>query len=523
MSASTEKKNRVAARAAGTDRKTKAAEEAARKKKESNRNWTIGIVVTVLVIALIILFNSNFIYSSTTAVKVGGESYSPAQVSYYYANQYMTFVNNYGSYASLFGLDTTNGMSGLDSQECTMLEEGGTWKDYFLQSATSMLEQYTALTKYAEENGIELTAEEIQEIDDQLDSLEQSVTAYGYTNLGVYFSTNYGKGVTRNVVREETIRTALATKAYNAYSDSLEYTDAELEEYYTGLEGASDIFDYAYYTVYAETETVTDEEGNETQEANDETMAAAKASAEAILAAYEADKENTDAVAKLDAAIATAGIEGTATQASPTAGSSLSSAYKEWMMDARTAGDATVAENTGASAYYVVVFLDRDDNSYKTVNVRHILIKAEADENGEYTDEAKQAAKAKIEEIYDEFKSGDMTEDSFATLANLYSEDSGSNTNGGLYEAVYKNEMVEEFNDFCFAEGRKAGDTGIVYGESSGYAGYHLVYYSGEGEIYSNVIARNALSSEALEAWMEELVAANPSETRGAIHYVGKI
>ena len=72
-------------------------------------------------------------------------------------------------------------------------------------------------------------------------------------------------------------------------------------------------------------------------------------------------------------------------------------------------------------------------------------------------------------EILAEFNSGDKTEDSFAELANKYSEDEGSNTNGGLYENIAKGQMVQEFNDFCFAD-HKAGDTGIVYGESSSYA-----------------------------------------------------
>ena len=523
MSASTEKKNRVAARAAGTDRKTMAAAEAARKKKESNRNWAIGIAATVLVIALIILFNSNFLYTSTTAVKIGGENYSPAQVSYYYGNQYMTFLNSYGNYASLFGLDTSKGLAGLDSQECTMMEEGSTWKDYFLESAYSEMKQYAALNKYAADNGIELTAEEIAGVDSGLEQLKNSVSAYGFTSLDNYFSYNFGKGVTEKVAREEMIRSTLAAKAYNAYADSLEYSDSELKDYYAGLDGEADVFDYAYYAVFAEKVAATDAEGNETQEVNDETVAAAKEKADAILAAYQADTENVDAVAKLDAAIASAGEEGTATHSSAVAGSSLSSTYKDWMKAARTEGDATVAVNADSSTFYVVVFLGRDDNDYSTVNVRHILVKAEADENGEYTDEAKQAALAKAEMLYDQWKSGDATEDSFAELANLNSEDTGSNTNGGLYEDVHKNEMVTEFNDFCFADGRKVGDSGIVYGESDSYAGYHVMYISGFGENYRDIVARDGLNSEALNAWMEELLAGFDAETCRAVRHVGKI
>ena len=132
---------------------------------------------------------------------------------------------------------------------------------------------------------------------------------------------------------------------------------------------------------------------------------------------------------------------------------------------------------------------------------------AEADENGEYTDEAKAAAKARAEEIYAEWKAGDATEESFAALAEEYSEDTGSNTNGGLYDSVRKGQMVEEFDAFCFG-GHKSGDTAIVYGESAGsYAGYHIMYYVGEGQLCSESIAESDMRSADLEEWLDSLIA----------------
>lgn len=43
-------------------------------------------------------------------------------------------------------------------------------------------------------------------------------------------------------------------------------------------------------------------------------------------------------------------------------------------------------------------------------------------------------AAQKAQDILDEWKAGDATEDSFAALANEYSQDPGSNTTGGLNE-----------------------------------------------------------------------------------------
>ena len=173
------------------------------------------------------------------------------------------------------------------------------------------------------------------------------------------------------------------------------------------------------------------------------------------------------------------------------------------------------------SGYTVVMYLGREDNHYPTASVRHILIKAEADEEGNYTDEAKEAAKARAEEILAEFEAGDKTEESFAALAEQYSEDEGSNTNGGLYENIYKGQMVPEFNDFCFG-GHKPGDTAIVYGESGSYAGYHVVYYVGDGELYSDYIAKTALQSEAMSDWSNELNEACPVTEGFGFRFVGK-
>ena len=113
------------------------------------------------------------------------------------------------------------------------------------------------------------------------------------------------------------------------------------------------------------------------------------------------------------------------------------------------------------------------------------------------------------------------TEDAFAELANEYSEDAGSNTTGGLYEGIYKGEMVTEFNDFCFAEGRQPGDTGIVYGQSSSYEGYHLIYFVGTGELHSNELARDALVSAAYSDWQSQVLENYSADTKFGMKLVG--
>ena len=547
MSASTERKNRIAAREAGTDKKTLAAQEEAKKQAVSRRKWTWGTIGVIVLIAAILLLNSGLMYTTTTALTADGKKYSPAEVNYFYGNEYLNMVNTYGQYLSYFGLDTSMGLAGLDDQECSMTE-GGTWRDYFRDLAKRDVQQNRALLKYAAENGISLTDEEVAEIDEQFAGMEETAKSYGYGSADKLYAMNYGSGVTVKIVRQAALDMALAQKAYNEKLGTLTYTDEELEEYYQGLNGDRDLFDFNLYFVTAETveNTVPGEDGAEdTVEmvADEQSRAEAKATADAIVMAYkdgwdtepaEDAEASEDAEAAETAAAEVSPAERFAaavesqTEAQPSertgvSGSSLDAAYAEWMKAERQPGDIEVFPDAeeDPTGYTVVMYLGREDNHYPTASVRHILIKAEADEEGNYTDEAKEAAKARAEEILAEFEAGDKTEESFAALAEQYSEDEGSNTNGGLYENIYKGKMVQEFNDFCFG-GHKPGDTAIVYGESGSYAGYHVVYYVGDGELYSDYIAKTALQSEAMSDWSNELNEACPVTEGFGFRFVGK-
>ena len=137
------------------------------------------------------------------------------------------------------------------------------------------------------------------------------------------------------------------------------------------------------------------------------------------------------------------------------------------------------------------------------VSVRHILvIPAEQNEDGTYTDEAWAKAEQKAQALLDEWKAGEATEDSFAALANENSEDPGSSSNGGLYEDVYPGQMVDPFDEWCFDDARRPGDTGIV---KTDY-GYHVMYYVSKGEeVFWFETAKGDLRSERAAALEDSL------------------
>ena len=112
-------------------------------------------------------------------------------------------------------------------------------------------------------------------------------------------------------------------------------------------------------------------------------------------------------------------------------------------------------------------------------DVRHILIAVEGgteDEEGTvtYSEQEWEACRAEAQKVLDEWLSGEATEESFTELAYQYSEDTGSNQNGGLYENLNSESgFVPEFIDWYMAEDRKTGDYGLIRTEY----GYHVMYF----------------------------------------------
>lgn len=121
-----------------------------------------------------------------------------------------------------------------------------------------------------------------------------------------------------------------------------------------------------------------------------------------------------------------------------------------------------------------------------TVSVRHILIKptgGTTDDTGAtvYSDEEWAACKDRAQQILNEWKSGTATETSFASMASLYSEDSGSASDGGLYtEITPETGFVEPFLNWCLEPSRRVGETGLVKTEY----GYHIMYFSGTEDVW---------------------------------------
>lgn len=228
MSASTKRKNRQAEIEAGTYKKQTAQRERDEKKAKEKRTIRLCIAfVAVIVVAAILLNVIPAIrdrqelrrITKGTAVTFGDRSYSPAEVSYLYANQYQSLAGSYE--ALVYGLDTSNGPRGLGSVAYTGPQiEGKTinsWRDYLLDSVYTQLGQTQALLSYARENNITLTDEDKALVEQSISSFSDYATKYNYPSVDQFLSMNLGKGITLDMIRSLELDSALASKAFSAY------------------------------------------------------------------------------------------------------------------------------------------------------------------------------------------------------------------------------------------------------------------------------------------------------------------
>lgn len=161
---------------------------------------------------------------------------------------------------------------------------------------------------------------------------------------------------------------------------------------------------------------------------------------------------------------------------------------------------------TAHEADYLEDNITKDSGSL--VDVRHILIGVEGgttDAEGKttYSDAEWETCRQKAQDILDQWLTGEKTEATFAELANKHSQDGGSNTKGGLYSLVQKNQMVAEFDAWIFDETRQLGDYGLVKTQF----GYHIMFFVGSQEIWSYRATNDYItdkSTELIESGMEK-------------------
>ncbi len=451
------------------------------KKTGAGKKFLIGLgsVLAAVLVVLLAMYGTlkpdGFFQRQTVSISSENHEIDNAVLSYYFFTQYQGFMNNVGSYASSFGLDSSKS---LKTQKCQFLEDG-TWYDYFMNGAVDQAKTLLAFCEEATARGISLTDEDHDEIDLALDSLEAQAKQAG-VSTSYYISAMYGKGVKEKDLRRAFEMEALASKCGMEIVEGYSFGEADFDKYVA--ENPNVLLHYSYIGTSLSTKDGMAEGDITTDMLKDfETRfkaAATQEEFETVLRdylknyAYKDDAEMTDE--KIDAEIAGYLVEGAVYPATETD-------FSKWANSAEGAVNTvyTSMKEDGTALDVYLLLAKPALQEYKSVNVRHILLTSA-------TYGSDDAAKAKAEELLAQWQAGEKTAESFAALAAEYTEDSAKD---GLYENVLKGQMVDEFNDWIFAEGRAAADTGIV---KTAY-GYHVMYMDGFGDLAWHVEAENKL------------------------------
>ena len=179
MSASRERKKRQESQAGGAVSK-KAARAAERKAAERRSNilYASIAVLFVIVAVLLVVYNSGIFQRGETAVTVGEDTYTAADLSYYYYQALNeVYAASYG-YPSMVGLDLNASFKDQAAWGSTE-EDAQTWDEYFKEQAVEMMRYVTAAKAAAEEEGFTLSEDDEAAIADAIEAMKCSASSNG--------------------------------------------------------------------------------------------------------------------------------------------------------------------------------------------------------------------------------------------------------------------------------------------------------------------------------------------------------
>ena len=312
-----------------------------------------------------------------TVATCGDYSLNNRGAQIYYTMQYFNFMNQYGSYAEMFGMDLSKPLS----EQASFVGDLN-WEQYFLMAGMEQFRQYAAAAGKATAEGYTLPEAEAQELEKNLADLPEEAKQYGYESADAYLQASFGPGV-RFADFEDYLRTYFLAMSYeNKLYMDYEVSEEQIKDYFTNHpdEFEGDSGDVANVNVrHILITPAKDDEGNTTEE----DLAAAKTKAEELLAAWQ-NEPTEEYFAKL-------AEENTDDPGSKTTGGLYEEVYpgqmvqpfNDWCFDAsRQPGDTGVVETS--YGYHVMYFV-------KTTETYHWKTVAEQNLRSENMDEQLEA------------------------------------------------------------------------------------------------------------------------------------
>ncbi|HPU66866.1 MAG TPA: peptidylprolyl isomerase [Clostridiales bacterium] len=503
---------------------------------------TVRIVVAAAASIAVLVGLLNFFgvpNKLTTVMTVGDEKINVVEYAYYYLSIYSQYKNTSQQYDSDYGSGMGKLYTGFDANlmpadQTTKNDEDQeiTFEQLFADYVKDHVKQYKTVCDKARQEGFEISEEGKAEVDEIIESYRkqaQSVQGGEYSLnrfLSVVIISGMNEKTLRKILTEQTLYEEYMTAKQDEFRKGI--TEAEIEKEYKDNRTEYDKVSLRLFGFEIEDEDDKKDDKKDEDKKDDkkeEEKAPTKAELKAKeflskikdeasflkLAEYYYDGEDKDEY-NSDDNTKVVNVDYDTVKAN------VSEEAAKWLFSTdRKVGDKAAY---ASSDYWYILYITspagRDE--VKPVNVRHILIKFEdTDKDGkkiELTDEKKAEYKKKAEDIYNEFLNGDKTEQSFAALAEKYSDDKASlaaagSTEGGLISNMERGQYVKQFENWAFDPSRKPGDTEII---ETTY-GYHIMYFVSTNEEPAwRTTAKDTISSEKTQKFFDDMMENSPFE-----------
>lgn len=485
-------------------------------------NKVISIVLCAVIVLGVVAFSLNYYGALQRVIKIGGvgsdQSVTIAEYEYYYMRAYNQ-VRYQAQYYQYY-YQTSNGYDlSLTPEEQTQTTKDAdgneiTWTEKLHEDTLEIIQLHKAYYNEALKMGLKLTKADEAFIDKQIEDLRDEAKSAGSNSsssdsknkvtysLNAYLRKVYGGSINERFLRKQLKIQVLAQKYLTERTNEIAkgYDQKDIDAEYKKDTTA---YDFVTFRAYTFKTTELTKEDNETDDALKARQA--KANAEVKKNAndfYNAVTNDATFTAKAkelnkDTADYNVDEETKYSMLKSTAQSTFSEDAAKWLFDSSTKVGSKKLFSDEKNGKYIVVFALSKPHQEQTVTARHILFQTKDQSSGNALSEEEIAKKkTQAEDVLKKFNEGDKTEDSFAALANEYNEDTGSSSNGGLYEHIYPGQMVTEFNDWVFDANRKAGDVELV---ETDY-GYHIIYFvAKDGKDYYDSTIRSSKANEDIE------------------------
>ncbi len=401
------------------------------------------------------------------------------EYNYYFALTYNNLQSQQKQYEQN-GIDLKDVNLDVDfdkklSKQKTKNDDGQevTWLEYVKEQAIDSLKStevyYYEAVKANKNKEPEITEDQQKEINDTINQYKTTANSYGYTT-SAYLRKALGDGVTESLFREQMKKSYIA----QAYQEELEAehnheepTEEELAEYKKENPEECKTVSIRLFEATNEDDAKAFKKALKADGSNFSELASKYADDSFDKTNFKEDGFTTELYATREILKAKQYAIATADKKDADKFPGL-----DWLYSSeRKVGDIYQYSTT-----VVYVLSPAEESTVKTVDVRHILV---SPVDSDSSDSASDATKEQWKQAYDkavkllnEVKSAKDKEAKFKELAKENTSDSNGD-NGGLYENIYPGQMVNSFNTWIFADGRKTGDMDIVKSEY----GYHIMYF----------------------------------------------